>query len=237
MNMFCYQCQETAGNTGCTKAGVCGKQPETSALQDLLIFVSKGVSIPGTRAVEGSDDFMAAGRYLSGALFATITNANFDNDRFVEMINEGIALRDTLMDKYSAELEGDIHEAATWAPAPGTATDASVLEAKGLEVGVMATGNEYVRSLRELLVYGLKGIAAYTHHAWVLGYENDEIYSFIMKGLASTTQELSGDELTGLVLETGKCAVDTMALLDKANTDTYGNPEISKVKLGFGSSN
>ncbi len=232
MNMFCYQCQETAGNTGCTKVGVCGKQPETSALQDLLIFVSKGVAIPGTRAVEGSDDFMAAGRYLSGALFATITNGNFDNDRFVEMINEGITLRDSLMGKYSAELEGAIHEAAAWTPAPGTATDASVLEAKGLEVGVMATGNEDVRSLRELLVYGLKGIAAYAHHAYVLGYESDEIYSFIMKGLAATTEEHSGEELTGLVLEAGKCAVDTMALLDKANTDTYGNPEISKVKTG-----
>ena len=232
MNMFCYQCQETAGNTGCTKVGVCGKQPETSALQDLLIFVSKGVAIPGTRAVEGSDDFMAAGRYLSGALFATITNGNFDNDRFVEMINEGITLRDSLMGKYSADPEGAIHEAAAWTPAPGTATDASVLEAKGLEVGVMATGNEDVRSLRELLVYGLKGIAAYAHHAYVLGYESDEIYSFIMKGLAATTEEHSGEELTGLVLEAGKCAVDTMALLDKANTDTYGNPEISKVKTG-----
>ena len=232
MNMFCYQCQETVGNTGCTKAGVCGKAAETSALQDLLIFVSKGVSIPGARAVEGSDDFMAAGRYLSGALFATITNGNFDNNRFVELINEGITLRDDLMKKYSGELEGSIHEAAAWSPAPGTATDESVLEAKGLEVGVLSTGNEDVRSLRELLVYGLKGIAAYAHHAWVLGYESDEIYSFIMKGLAATTQELSGDELTGLVLEAGKCAVDTMALLDKANTDTYGNPEISTVKTG-----
>jgi len=232
MNMFCYQCQEAAGNTGCTKVGVCGKQPETSALQDLLVFVSKGVSIPGTRAVEGSDDFMAAGRYLSGALFATITNGNFDNDRFVEMINEGITLRDSLMGKYSAELEGDLHEAASWSPAPGTASKESMLEVKGLEVGIMATENEDVRSLRELLLYGLKGIAAYAHHAYVLGYENDEIYSFIIKGLVATTQELSGDELTGLVLEAGKCAVDTMALLDKANTDTYGNPEISTVKTG-----
>ncbi len=232
MNMFCYQCQETAGNTGCTKAGVCGKKAETSALQDLLIFVSKGVSIPGSRAVEGSDDFMAAGRYLTGALFATITNANFDDKRFIEIINEGIALRDTLMGKYSGELEGNLHEAATWSPAPGTGSDADALEAKGLEVGVLSTENEDVRSLRELIVYGLKGIAAYAHHAWILGYESDEVYSFIMKGLAATTQEHSAEELTALVLETGKCAVDTMALLDKANTDTYGNPEISTVKTG-----
>ncbi len=227
MNMFCYQCQETAGNTGCTKAGVCGKSPETSALQDLLIFVSKGVSIPGSRAVEGSDDFMAAGRYLSGAMFATITNGNFDDNRFIELIDEGIALRDNLMKKYSGELEGTIHEAAAWSPAPG-----ADIRAKGLEVGVMSTGNEDIRSLRELLVYGLKGIAAYAHHAWVLGYESDEIYSFIMKGLSATTRDLSAEELTGLVLEAGKCAVDTMALLDKANTDTYGNPEISTVKTG-----
>ena len=232
MNMFCYQCQETAGNTGCTKAGVCGKAPETSALQDLLVFISKGVSIPGTRAVEGSDDFMAAGRYLSGALFATITNGNFDDKRFVELINEGVALRDDLMKKYSGELEDNIHEAAAWSPSPGTETDEIVLEAKGLEVGVLSTGSEDIRSLRELLIYGLKGIAAYAHHAWILGYESDEIYSFIMKGLAATTQDLSGDELTGLVLEAGKCAVDTMALLDKANTDTYGHPEISTVKTG-----
>ncbi len=232
MNMFCYQCQETAGNTGCTKAGVCGKKAETSALQDLLIFVSKGVSIPGSRAVEGSDDFMAAGRYLTGALFATITNANFDDKRFIEIISEGIALRDTLMGKYSGELEGNLHEAATWSPAPGTGSDADALEAKGLEVGVLSTENEDVRSLRELIVYGLKGIAAYAHHAWILGYESDEVYSFIMKGLSATTQEHSADELTALVLETGKCAVDTMALLDKANTDTYGSPEISTVKTG-----
>ena len=227
MNMFCYQCQETAGNTGCTKVGVCGKQPETSSLQDLLIFVSKGVAIPGSRAVEGSGDFMAAGRYISSALFATITNANFDDKRFTELIEEGIALRDMLMDKYSGELEGELHEAAVWSPEPG-----ADLKAKGLEVGVLSTENEDIRSLRELLVYGLKGSAAYAHHAWILGYENDEIYSFFMKGLAATTRELSAEELTGLVLEAGKCAVDTMTLLDKANTDTYGNPEITMVKTG-----
>jgi len=226
MDMFCFQCQETAGNKGCTKSGVCGKKPDTAALQDLLVFISKGVSIPGSRAVEGSDDFLAAGRYLTGALFATITNGNFDDGRFVDLIKEGIALRDMLMKKYSGELEGELHEAATWAPGPGA--DIEALKAKGLETGVLSTRDEDVRSLRELLVYGLKGIAAYAHHAWVLGYENDEIYSFIMKGLAATTQELSGEELTGLVLEAGKCAVDTMALLDKANTGTYGDPEIRR---------
>jgi hydroxylamine reductase len=230
MNMFCYQCQETAGNKGCTKSGVCGKKPDTAALQDLLIFISKGVSIPGSRAVEGSDDFMAAGRFLTGALFSTITNGNFDDGRFAELIAEGIALRDSLMKKYAGELEGEPHEAATWAPGPGAGIDA--LKAKGLEVGVLSTGDEDVRSLRELLTYGLKGIAAYAHHAWVLGYESDGIYSFIMKGLAATTQDLSGDELTGLVLEAGKCAVDTMALLDQANTGTYGDPEMSMVKTG-----
>ena len=227
MNMFCYQCQETAGNTGCTKVGVCGKAPETSALQDLLIFVSKGVSIPGSRTVEGSDDFLEAGRFLTRALFATITNSNFDDNRFIELADEGLSLRDRLMTRYGGELEGDLHESVSWTP--GENED---LTAKGLTVGVLSTGNEDVRSLRELVVYGLKGIAAYAHHAHVLGYEDDAVYSFIMKALTDTTRDISVDELTALVLETGKCAVDAMAVLDKANTETYGNPEISTVKTG-----
>jgi hydroxylamine reductase len=225
--MFCYQCQETAGNTGCTKVGVCGKPPETSALQDLLIFVSKGVSIPGSRTVEGSDDFLEAGRFLTRALFATITNSNFDDDRFIELVNEGLSLRDRLMASYGGELEGDLHESASWTP--GENED---LKAKGLTVGVLSTGDEDVRSLRELVIYGLKGIAAYAHHAHVLGYEDDAVYSFTMKALTDTTRDISADELTALVLETGKCAVDAMAVLDKANTETYGNPEISTVKTG-----
>ena len=227
MNMFCYQCQETAGNKGCTKVGVCGKQPETSALQDLLVYVSKGVSIPGSRAVEGSDDFLEAGRFLARALFATITNSNFDDNRFIELVDEGLSLRDRLMTRYGGELEGGLHESVNWTP--GENED---LKAKGLSVGVLSTGNEDIRSLRELIIYGLKGIAAYAHHAHVLGYEDDVVYSFIMKALTATTRDISADELTALVLETGKCAVDTMALLDKANTETYGNPEISTVKTG-----
>ena len=227
MNMFCYQCQETAGNKGCTKVGVCGKPPETSALQDLLLFVSKGVSIPGSRTVEGSDDFLEAGRFLTGALFATITNSNFDDDRFIELIGEGLSLRDRLMARYGGELEGDLHESVSWTP--GENED---LKAKGLTVGVLSTENEDVRSLRELTICGLKGIAAYAHHAHVLGYEDDGVYSFTMKALTATTRDISADELTALVLETGKCAVDTMALLDKANTESYGNPEISTVKTG-----
>ena len=227
MNMFCYQCQETAGNTGCTKVGVCGKPPETSALQDLLIFVSKGVSIPGSRTVEGSDDFLEAGRFLTRALFATITNSNFDDDRFIELIGEGLSLRDRLMASYGGELEGDLHESASWTP--GENED---LKAKGLTVGVLSTENEDVRSLRELVIYGLKGLAAYAHHAHVLGYEDDAVYSFTMKALTDTTRDISADELTALVLETGKCAVDAMTVLDKANTETYGNPEISTVKTG-----
>ncbi len=227
MNMFCYQCQETAGNTGCTKVGVCGKQPEISALQDLLVFVSKGVSILGSRAVEGSDDFLEAGRFLSGALFATITNSNFDDARFIELIDEGLSLRDRLMARYGGELEGDLHQSVNWTPAEN-----EDLKAKGLSVGVLSTGNEDIRSLRELIIYGLKGIAAYTHHAHILGYEDDVVYSVIMKALTATTRDISADELTALVLETGKCAVDSMALLDKANTETYGNPEITTVKTG-----
>jgi hydroxylamine reductase len=230
MSMFCYQCQEAAGNTGCTKVGVCGKNERTAALQDLLLFVSKGVSIPSERAVEGSEDFYSAGRYLAAALFATITNGNFDDDRFCRLIEEGIELRDTLMSKYGGEIEGDLPDHVVWSPGSDPSLD--LLENKGAQVGVLSTENEDIRSLRELLVYGLKGIAAYAHHACVLGYEEEGIYSFIIRGLASTTRDLDVDGLTGLVLEAGKYAVDTMALLDRANTGTYGNPEISKVRTG-----
>jgi hydroxylamine reductase len=225
MNMFCFQCQETAGNTGCTKSGVCGKKPVTAGLQDALIHVCRGIASAASGSVEGSDDFRKAGRFINGALFATITNGNFDDERLTGMIREGLELRDSLAVKYADAFEDGLPDAARWVPGDD-------LSEAGKTVGVMSTVNEDIRSLRELLVYGLKGIAAYAHHAEVLGYEDDSVYSFVMKGLDATRRDLGADALTSLVLEAGKAAVDTMALLDRANTETYGHPRITKIKTG-----
>ncbi|MDD3642660.1 MAG: hydroxylamine reductase [Candidatus Krumholzibacteria bacterium] len=225
MEMFCYQCQETAGNTGCVKAGVCGKKPVTAGLQDALIQVCRGVASAALGSVEGSDDFRAAGRFLTGALFATITNANFDDERLTALIGEGLSLRDRLVKRYGDAVEGGLPGAARWVPG-GDLAEA------GKKAGVLSTGNEDIRSLRELLIYGLKGIAAYAHHAEILGYEDDAVYASVMKGLDATARDLGADTLTALVLETGKAAVDTMALLDRANTETYGHPRITKIATG-----
>ena len=225
MDMFCYQCQEAAGNTGCAKMGVCGKQPATSGLQDALLQVCRGVASAARGAVEGSDDFRAAGRFLTGALFATITNGNFDDRRFATMIGEGLELRERLNRRYGDAVEGGLPPAARWMPGKD-------LAAAGMAAGVMATADEDVRSLRELLIYGLKGICAYAHHAEALGYEDDGIYAFIMQGLDATARDHGTGELTALVLEAGKVAVETMSLLDRANTETFGHPRITKVKTG-----
>jgi hydroxylamine reductase len=233
--MFCFQCQETSRNTGCVLKGVCGKQPETANLQDLLIYVLKGISIYGEKATALGISSNRAGFFIAKSLFATITNANFDNDRFLALLREGLQVRDALKKEFLAEYkkknEGEfsesLHDAAKWA-----ATDETAFHAKAAEVGVLATENEDVRSLRELLVYGLKGIAAYAEHAAVLGFENEAIYQFLMRALASTTKNLPVNEMVALVLDAGKTAVDTMALLDQANTSTYGNPEITKVNIG-----
>lgn len=223
MSMFCYQCQETAKNTGCTLAGVCGKKEETANLQDLLLHTVKGISLISEKAGKVE---LEAGRFIVEALFMTITNANFDNNRFVEKINEGLELRDSLVKKYNiTDLKDD---SVTWK------TDEVLYEKKALEVGVLSTEDEDVRSLRELLVYGVKGAAAYADHARVLGYEDPAIYEFYVKAMASTRKELSVDEMVALVLEAGEYCVTTMALLDKANTETYGNPEITEVNIGVG---
>jgi len=227
MSMFCYQCQETSKNTGCTLQGVCGKTEETANLQDLLIHTLKGVALYGEPAVERDGLDMATGKFISDALFATITNANFDGARFERMITEALEIRDELKVRYGESIVGPLHDSAVWRPL-GTHEYVE----KALTTGVLATDNEDIRSLRELLIYGLKGIAAYTHHAAVLGYEDESIYRFLVKGLAATAKDLTVDELVGLELEAGKTAVDAMALLDKANTLSYGNPEITKVNLG-----
>ncbi len=224
MSMFCYQCQETAKNHGCTVRGVCGKTDDVANLMDLLIHTLKGIAVVSEECWKKDD--VKAGRFVSEALFATITNGNFDAARFENYIGEALKLRDSLKSNCHCGCSCGQHDSVAWT---GTKAD---FAAKAVSIGVLATGNEDVRSLRELLIYGLKGIAAYAHHAEALGYEDANIYSFLIEALASTTKDLSVEQMTGMVLKAGEVAVTTMALLDKANTTTYGNPEITKVNIG-----
>lgn len=225
--MFCFQCQETAGNKGCMFGGVCGKKPETANLQDLLIYVTKGLSEITTRLrSEGKEIPAAIDRLITTNLFMTITNANFDDDRFSDRINETLSSRDELFEQLHDDT--GLSDAASWQYR--TAEERTL---KADKVGVLDTGNEDLRSLRELTLYGLKGMAAYNKHANVLGYADTAIDAFLQKTLAKTLDDsLSTDDLTSLVLETGSFGVKVMALLDTANTSTYGNPEITKVELG-----
>ena len=225
--MFCFQCQETAGNKGCMFGGVCGKKPETANLQDLLIYVTKGLSEITTRLrSEGKEIPAAIDRLITTNLFMTITNANFDDDRFIDRINETLSSRDELFEQLHDDT--GLSDAASWQYR--TAEERTLTADK---VGVLDTGNEDLRSLRELTLYGLKGMAAYNKHANVLGYADTAIDAFLQKALAKTLDDsLSTDDLTSLVLETGSFGVKVMALLDTANTSTYGNPEITKVELG-----
>mgnify|MGYP003733638443 CR=1 FL=1 len=235
-SMFCFQCQETAKNTGCTVKGMCGKPEETANLQDLLIFVLRGIAVYGERLKElgspdrSNDDFVLQG------LFATITNANWDDARFTAMIQDGLARRDRLRSaflaaykaKHGKDFSEPLPDAATWSGSSATFAD------KAKAVGILATENEDVRSLREFLIIGLKGIAAYAEHAAVLGFRKPEIDDFMLEALASTTKNLSVDEMVGLVMKAGQVAVTTMALLDEANTKTYGHPEMTQVNIGAG---
>lgn len=225
--MFCFQCQETAGNKGCMFGGVCGKKPETANLQDLLIYVTKGLSEITTRLrSEGKEIPAAIDRLITTNLFMTITNANFDDDRFSDRINETLSSRDELFEQLHDDT--GLSDAASWQYR--TAEERTL---KADKVGVLDTGNEDLRSLRELTLYGLKGMAANNKHANVLGYADTAIDAFLQKALAKTLDDsLSTDDLTSLVLETGSFGVKVMALLDTANTSTYGNPEITKVELG-----
>jgi len=236
--MYCFQCQETAKNTGCTVKGVCGKPEETANLQDLLIHVLKGLAVYGEKAGELGIPNRENGLFAAQALFTTITNANWDNDRFVAMIKEGLRRREALKEKflaayrekYGKDFDEELHDSAVW-----YSDDEAEYHEKAKGIGVLATENEDVRSLRELLIIGLKGVAAYADHAAILGFEKDEIYDFIMEALASTTRDLSVDEMVGMVMKCGETAVNTMALLDEANTSAYGNPEITEVNIGVGS--
>ncbi|MDD3739084.1 MAG: hydroxylamine reductase [Lentimicrobiaceae bacterium] len=230
--MFCFQCQETAQNKGCTVKGVCGKTADVANLQDLLVFILKGISRNTLKLREnGVEISKETNRFVMESLFMTITNANFDKERFVERIRAAIKLRDklALQLKSIGALDATCPncDCTTW-----QADTVEEMEAKAATVGVLKTENEDIRSLRELLIYGVKGMAAYAEHASNLGYEDDDIHAFMQQALVATTKDLSADELTALVLKCGEYGVKTMALLDKANTTTYGNPEITKVNLG-----
>ena len=228
--MFCYQCQEAAGCKGCTKVGVCGKKPDTAGLQDLLIYVSKGLSEVTTKLRnEGKEVSADVDHLITLNLFTTITNANFDNDVFNDRIKMTLNVKSNLLNQLSDK--ENLSEAALWT------ADIEEFEKKAnsSEVGVLATANEDVRSLRELITYGLKGLSAYMKHANVLGYDDKEINAFMQSTLAKLLDDsLTVDDLVALTLETGKFGVSGMALLDKANTSTYGNPEITKVNIGVG---
>jgi len=229
--MFCFQCQETAKNTGCTVKGVCGKPEETANLQDLLIYVCKGISVYGEKLKEKDGVDKAAARFICEALFTTITNVAWDNGVIVNRIKDALKVRDAVKEKVAADISGELPDCAIWS---SDNKEEIVSKAMSDEVRITATQNEDIRSLRELLIIGLKGIAAYADHAAVLGHEKNDIDGFLMEALVSTTKDLSTDEMINMVMKAGETAVNTMALLDEANTKAYGNPEITEVNIGVG---
>ena len=226
--MFCFQCQETAGCSGCTVSGVCGKKPDVAAMQDLLVYVTKGLSAVTTELrFDGKEIEAYVNEMIIVNLFTTITNANFDKDSIIERIKNTLEKKEELLQKVT-DTE-NLPEAALW-----NGTEAEY-EEKASKVGILSTENEDIRSLRELITYGLKGLAAYAKHAAALAHTDVEIDAFLQRALAATLDDsLSADELTALTLETGDYGVKVMELLDKANTETYGNPEITKVNIGVG---
>lgn len=231
--MFCYQCQETAHNKGCTMNGVCGKTSEVANLQDLLIFILKGIAHYTVKMRENGMEVPAsANRFIMESLFMTITNANFDKERFTKQISGAINLRSSLA---TTVLENGIKTTSCCQGCDCTsweAGSANEMEEKAKTVGILTTENEDIRSLRQLLTYGIKGMAAYMEHASNLGFDDENIHAFMHQALLATTKDLSADELVSLVLECGENGVKAMALLDKANTQTYGNPEVTRVNIG-----
>ena len=225
--MFCYQCQETAGCKGCTMSGVCGKKPDVAAMQDLLVYVTKGISAVTTALrQEGKQVSAEINHLITLNLFTTITNANFDKESIEARIRATLTEKDVLLAQI-ADPSG-LPEAAKW-------NGSGNWEEKAATVGVLSTENEDIRSLRELITYGLKGLSAYSKHANVLLKDDDEVDAFLQRALAATLDDnLSVEELIALTMETGKHGVSGMALLDKANTEAYGNPEITKVNIGVG---
>ena len=229
--MFCYQCQETAGCKGCTVCGVCGKKPEVAAMQDLLIYVTKGLSAVTTALrKEGREVSRDINHLVTLNLFTTITNANFDRQAIMEAVRRTLAEKEKLLGQLSEEAKAGLPRATLWDGGDGSEAE---FDARAAAVGVLATKDEDIRSLRELITYGLKGLAAYTKHANALLQDNEEIDAFIQSALAKTLDDsLTVDDLVALTMETGKYGVDGMALLDKANTEAYGNPEITTVDIG-----
>ena len=253
-NMFCMQCQETAGNKGCMKVGVCGKSADLSNMQDLLIYVTKGLSEVTTRLrAEGKTISKDLNHYITLNLFTTITNANFDDEVFYVRVKETLSKKNELLNELSNK--ENLSEAALWdveenkksgflatlkniVKGNDNASEVNAMlkaKAESKEVGVLATEDEDIRSLRELITYGLKGLSAYSKHANALGHDNEAIDAFMQATLAKLLDDtLSVDDLVALTLETGKFGVEGMALLDTANTTTYGNPEMTKVNIGVG---
>ena len=225
--MFCYQCQETAGCKGCTMSGVCGKKPDVAAMQDLLVYVTKGISAVTTALrQEGKQVSAEINHLITLNLFTTITNANFDKESIEARIRATLTEKDVLLAQIADP--SDLPEAAKW-------NGSGNWEEKAATVGVLSTENEDIRSLRELITYGLKGLSAYSKHANVLLKDDEEVDAFLQRALAATLDDnLSVEELIALTMETGKHGVSGMALLDKANTEAYGNPEITKVNIGVG---
>lgn len=224
--MFCYQCQETAGCKGCTMSGICGKKPDVAAMQDLLVYVTKGISaITTALRQEGKQVSAKINHLITLNLFTTITNANFDKESIESRIRATLTEKEVLL-KQVTNLTV-LPEAAKW-------NGAENWEEKARTVGVLSTENEDIRSLRELITYGLKGLSAYSKHANVLLKDNDEVDTFLQKALAATLNDnLSVEDLIALTMEIGKYGVSGMAMLDKANTDSYGTPEITKVNIGI----
>ena len=225
--MFCFQCQETAGCKGCTVSGVCGKKPDVAAMQDLLVYVTKGISAVATALrQEGKQVSAEINHLITLNLFTTITNANFDKESIEARIRATLTEKDVLLAQVADPF--GLPEAAKW-------NGSGNWEEKAATVGVLSTENEDIRSLRELITYGLKGLSAYTKHANVLLKDDEEVDAFLQRALAATLDDnLSVEELIALTMETGKHGVSGMALLDKANTEAYGNPEITKVNIGVG---
>lgn len=232
MSMFCFQCQEAAGGKGCTKIGVCGKKDEVANLQDLLIFTLKGVAEYNQQARKAGIAEASTNQVMLDGLFTTITNANFDGNAIAGKIEKALQVRDAI--KAQLESRGVLeaksyHRSAVWT---SERSEYEVISTQ-TDIGVLATENEDVRSLRELIIYGLKGMAAYAEHAANLGFYKEDIYDFIEKALLATINDnLTADELVALTLKTGEYGVGVMALLDEANTQTYGNPEITEVNIG-----
>lgn len=225
MGMYCDQCQESIRGTGCTARGVCGKDEMTAKLQDVLVYACEGLALVAGEREEGV--MRNVGQLISESLFVTVTNTNFDEEAIVEQIRKTLAMRDELKAALASVPD---YDAARW---NGRTKEEFLLKAlvSGIE---NLSANEDLQSLKSLVLYGIKGLAAYTDHAAVLGYHDEDIYAFYVKGLGALVKSLTADELTALVLETGATAVKAMALLDRANTETYGNPEITTVRTGVG---